>query len=648
MHPFKKVFSILLVTIIIFSLLIISPIMASALTNQEGAIWALNRIGQSIDTDGLYGAQCKDFVNAFTQENFGVTFPGNANALIYTSLPAGWQRIANTPDFIPEPGDIALWDSWSGNPYGHTAIIVSANLNTFVSIDQNWINSSSNGSPAAKVTHNYTNPKFWGVLRPPYNSNENVPHEDLGTNFYAVIFNTKLWKPITVSENNNVVLKSENWKPNQAWKFERQYDGSYIITSAFNGYCLDLKDGSPADQTNIGTWSYNGCDAQKWYITAKDNGYQFRAKCTDCVMEMNAPNFFEGVNVAAGINHGVPAEIFTINKVSWDEISLSDLNIEVYATDVKFTWSSKQGITGYNIKVWNRIKDSEEADYNYWNVKNNLFTTVLPPGEYEAVIQTYNAINQYNQSGPIKFKIDDYIDIGDEFYGIILNTNIWKPIGVDNDNVTLQTENGTADQLWKIKKQSDFSYKIYSTRSGKCLDLLDSKTDNGTELHINVSSDSDTQKWYFKRAKEGFNIISKSSLNKVIDLKDGNIKDGAQVQLFDWNGNDAQIFSVYSSADVQLAPASLSVIPGTNNKETVFSWSSTYGESTYDLKIWNESDSEWVKDITNIAQNTNNINVLIPNGNYKAFLIAKNIFESKKSNVVSFTVEKSTLVLDDN
>lgn len=89
-------------------------------TKQDGVNWANNHIGQSVDTDGMYGAQCKDFVNAYTQELFGVTFPGNANALIWDSLPAGWTRIQNYAEFVPEPGDIAIWDGWGSNPYGHT------------------------------------------------------------------------------------------------------------------------------------------------------------------------------------------------------------------------------------------------------------------------------------------------------------------------------------------------------------------------------------------------------------------------------------------------------------------------------------------------------------------------------------------------
>ena len=83
----KKTVSFFITLSLIFSLFTLYPLQASAMTNQEGANWALARVGQWIDTDGYYGAQCKDFVNAFTQENFGITFPGNACDLIYDM---GW------------------------------------------------------------------------------------------------------------------------------------------------------------------------------------------------------------------------------------------------------------------------------------------------------------------------------------------------------------------------------------------------------------------------------------------------------------------------------------------------------------------------------------------------------------------------------
>ena len=154
-----------------------AAVQADAITNTEGAEWALSHIGERINTDGEYGAQCKDFVNAYTQENFGHTFAGHAKDLITAALPSGWKSIKNTPDFVPLPGDIAVWGPWDGNPFGHTGVIVSANKNTFDSVDQNWVNFSlEDGSAAQRVTHSYTSNNFWGVLRPPFD--QTTPDEE--------------------------------------------------------------------------------------------------------------------------------------------------------------------------------------------------------------------------------------------------------------------------------------------------------------------------------------------------------------------------------------------------------------------------------------------------------------------------------------
>lgn len=131
--------------------------------NQNDAVaWAKAQVGQKLDFDGWYGAQCMDLILYYCAK-FDWRPTGNANTLQNQTPPAGWQKIKNSATFVPQPGDIFIFTL---APYGHTGIVTSANMNSFTSIDQNWINASDNGSAAAAVTHNYNT--FWGVLRPPF------------------------------------------------------------------------------------------------------------------------------------------------------------------------------------------------------------------------------------------------------------------------------------------------------------------------------------------------------------------------------------------------------------------------------------------------------------------------------------------------
>ena len=57
--------------------------------------------------------------------------------------------VKNYGDYIPPRGAIAVWQ---GFQYGHVAIVLSAELMSFISIDQNW-----NGrQELQRVKHNYT------------------------------------------------------------------------------------------------------------------------------------------------------------------------------------------------------------------------------------------------------------------------------------------------------------------------------------------------------------------------------------------------------------------------------------------------------------------------------------------------------------
>lgn len=209
------------------------PVIANAMTAQEGAQWAIDRIGQSIDTDGYYGAQCKDFVNAYCQDNWGFTPPGNAIDLKDYNYPAGWQKIANTPDFVPQPGDIAVWAYGNYSTYGHCGIILSANVSNFVSVDQNWYNASDYGSPAARVTHNYNG--FWGVIRPPFTDPKPI-------------------KP--VHQDNNYHVRN----------------GFFTLKNASSGKYLNLYGGGDYNGNKITMWSYDDSTDEQFYISQKGNG----------------------------------------------------------------------------------------------------------------------------------------------------------------------------------------------------------------------------------------------------------------------------------------------------------------------------------------------------------------------------------------
>lgn len=121
-------------------------------------------IGKSFDYDGASGIQCVDLIKKYLNDVFGIKAGSWGDAKDYFKLYSkraplveNFERIKNTPEFIPCFGDICVFDGENG----HICICTGKDGTTskFQSIDLNY------GSKKVKtVTHNYKN--FLGVLRP--------------------------------------------------------------------------------------------------------------------------------------------------------------------------------------------------------------------------------------------------------------------------------------------------------------------------------------------------------------------------------------------------------------------------------------------------------------------------------------------------
>lgn len=175
----------------ICSILTICPkttsIAYNAHTQQEAVDWANAQIGNSLDYDGVYGAQCVDLIKYY-YDYFGVAdyARGNANAYMTNAIPDGWTRVYDNY----QPGDIAVWKTdhscgtCNTGSLGHVGIITSADSTGFNAVNQNFNNTSH-------CTHNW----FWCsalacAIRPNYSNNNgggnnsgNLSYSNLHTEF---------------------------------------------------------------------------------------------------------------------------------------------------------------------------------------------------------------------------------------------------------------------------------------------------------------------------------------------------------------------------------------------------------------------------------------------------------------------------------
>lgn len=131
--------------------------------------WLSKNLGQKIDFDKMYGAQCFDWFNRFAVDLFGVPtsllYAHSYAYQLYTNFNMGdyFTKIANTPSFVPQVGDVCIWDKSLNGKAGHVAIATGeGNTKEFYVTEQNTDGTAT--KPSARVKRNYNH--FLGVLRP--------------------------------------------------------------------------------------------------------------------------------------------------------------------------------------------------------------------------------------------------------------------------------------------------------------------------------------------------------------------------------------------------------------------------------------------------------------------------------------------------
>lgn len=154
-----------------------------------------------------------------------------------------------------------------------------------------------------------------------------------------------------------------------------------------------------------------------------------------------------------------------------------------------------------------------------------------------------------NTSTAQRFKIH-YIGNG---YYTIQNINSGKVIdvsggnGSNGTNIQQYSYNDSFSQKWIIKSTGDGYYKIISSINGKCLDVAAGVAKNSANIQLYSDNGSNAQKFRLKLIDCGqslangvYRISSKASEGKVLDIAGGATGNGANVQIYQNNGSDAQ------------------------------------------------------------------------------------------------------------
>lgn len=169
---------------------------------------------------------------------------------------------------------------------------------------------------------------------------------NIGEEFSGFIFNDDAWKPILQTDEEDVVLGTENSEnmPRILWHCFRNSDtGYYTIYSYLNGKCLDVDGGVDADGANVKCYDFHDGDSQKWYILRREDGSTYlKSACSSRNLALLNNNASDGEKIQLWSNTNSPAQEFTIYQINGDRDVIS---YKLYSSSTNMTIGEKTYIT---------------------------------------------------------------------------------------------------------------------------------------------------------------------------------------------------------------------------------------------------------------------------------------------------------------
>ena len=313
------------------------------------------------------------------------------------------------------------------------------------------------------------------------------------------------------SETSGANVQQSGWseKKWQLWKLVDAGDGTYYIKSKI-GTTLAIYGGNATNGTNVQAESMNYSAGQKWKINPLSGQLLQPVKDGDYVL-VNTNNSRE---VVSQVNGNVRIECFTGNdsqKYRIEYVKNGYYRIVSKATGKVLDVESGSADSGANIQeyTWN----GSDAQLWRFGMGNN--------GYY------------------IKSKLGTFIDVkaGKVTEGNNVQTNTYGATGAQNwklDSLLINEEE---------EKIADGTYTIASTVKEKnVLDIYGGNFANGTNVQIYASNNTAAQRYEIKKMKDGYYRIMVEKTGKVLDVKDISSKEGVNLQQYEWNGNDSQLW----------------------------------------------------------------------------------------------------------
>lgn len=335
----------------------------------------------------------------------------------------------------------------------------------------------------------------------------------------------------------NVQIYENNDSGAQIWRIDLDHSGYYTFTNIQSNKVLDVNAGLAVNGNNVQQYAANQTMAQKWIVKKADIGFVIASALNNqYVLDLAGANSANGSNIQIYQSNNTKAQRWFFNKYITKEQemdSMAAMNKNLVANGQYYIVNSQ---TGQVLSVYGQ-STSNQANVD---LEKN----------YQASSQVWEI--SHDSKGYITFK-----NIGSGKVLDVAGANT-----ASGTNLQIYESNGTRAQKWVVRKDGS-NFEIISA-----LDPDRAIAQSGSNAQISVQNSSlAAEKWILKKAedlrtrldqiaKNNLNVVAdgayviRSALNDkmVLDVNAGSTANGANIQVYEYNGSNAQKFLITNDA----------------------------------------------------------------------------------------------------
>ena len=342
----------------------------------------------------------------------------------------------------------------------------------------------------------------------------------------------------STSNGANIQLYESNDTAAQQFKVSHDSQGYVTFTNVKSGRVLDLNGAIVKDAGNIQQYTSNGTRAQKWIVKPDDNGY--------VVMSAINPNYI--LDLSGGfVRNGRNIQLYSAkgsNSQRW--------NITKYV-------SKEQRINNFAAQNKNVILDGV---YEIRSAKNNNYTLDVNSASSRngANVQLYLRNGTQAQAFRVSHDSQGFVTFTNVNSGKVIDLD--GAIVKDAGNIQQYTSNGTRAQKWIVQKSGSGYAIVSAIDTSFVLDLRNGTVSSGSNIQLYKSNNTAAQQWTFSkyvtdrelcdsyasqnkgRMADGVYYIKNQNVGFALDVADGSLYGGANVQLYTINRTNAQKWKI--------------------------------------------------------------------------------------------------------